>query len=135
MYNKGVDSSRARLKDLSQRLLRLHGLLLDRERQAYERRHGALPSRALLQLLLHDEEFAWLRSLSGLVAHIDELVSAPEPPPGELVERVFAEATRLLKSGEQSPFHDKYRDALQDSPEVVMAHAEVSKLLRNRENR
>jgi hypothetical protein len=130
VYNEGVESDRGRLNDLSRRLLRLHGLLLERERRTYERRHGALQSRALLELLLHDEEFAWLRSLSGLVAHIDELVSAEEPLPGEIVERVFAEATRLLKSGEQSAFHDKYRDALQDSPEIVMAHAEVSKLLR-----
>jgi hypothetical protein len=135
VYNEGVESVHDRLSDLSRRLLRLHGLLLDRERRAYERQHGALQSRALLELLLHDEQFAWLRSLSGLVAHIDEVRSADAPPPGELVERMFAEATRLLKSGEQSPFHDKYRDALQDSPDVVMAHAEVSKLLRNRDNR
>jgi hypothetical protein len=135
VYNEGVESARDRLGDLSRRLLRLHGLLLERERRAYERRHGALQSRALLELLLHDQEFAWLRSLSGLVAHIDEVRSGDVPPPGELVERVFAEATRLLKSGEQSPFHDKYRDALQESPEVVMAHAEVSKLLRTGENR
>ncbi len=127
-----MESARERLNDLSRRLLRLHGLLLNRERRAYERRHGAVHSRALLELLLHDEDFAWLRSLSGLVAHIDELVSAEDAPPAEIVERIFAEATRLLKSGEQSAFHDKYRDALQESPEIVMAHAEVSKLLTGR---
>ncbi|HEU5194027.1 MAG TPA: hypothetical protein VFW70_04740 [Methylomirabilota bacterium] len=127
-----MESARDRLNDLSRRLLRLHGLLLNRERRAYERRHGALQSRALLDLLLHDEDFAWLRSLSGLVAHIDELVSTDDAPPAEIVERVFAEATRLLKSGEQSPFHEKYRDALQESPDIVMAHAEVSKLLTGR---
>jgi hypothetical protein len=129
VYKEGVDSERARLRDLSQRLLRLHGLLLNRERRSYERRHGELQSRTLLELLLHDEEFAWLRSLSGLVAHIDELVDDDQPVPEEVIERVFGEAARLLKSGEQSAFHDKYRDALQDSPEIVMAHSEVSKLL------
>ena len=61
-----------------------------------------------------------------------ELVSTDDAPPAEIVERVFAEATRLLKSGERSPFHDKYRDALQESPDIVMAHAEVSKLLTGR---
>jgi hypothetical protein len=132
VYKEGVESARDRLSDLSRRLLRLHGLLLNRERRAYERRHGALQSRALLDLLLHDEDFAWLRSLSGLAAHIDELVSTDDAPPAEIVERVFAEATRLLKSGEQSPFHEKYRDALQESPDIVMAHAEVSKLLTGR---
>ena len=125
-----MESDRARLSELSRRLLRLHGLLLDRERQAYERRHGAVKSRTLLDLLVHDEEFAWLRSLSGLIAHIDELVSGDEPLPAELIERVLAETSRLLKSDEQSAFHAKYRDALQESPDVVMAHSEVSKLLR-----
>jgi hypothetical protein len=124
-----MNDDRARLRDLSQRLLRLHGLLLNRERRAYERQHGALASRTLLDLLLNDEGFAWLRSLSGLAAHIDELVDDAEPLPTEVIERVFGEAARLLKSGEQSAFHDKYRAALQESPEVVMAHAEVSKLL------
>jgi hypothetical protein len=129
VYNEGVDSERARLRDLSQRLLRLHGLLLNRERRAYEGRHGALPSRTLLELLLHDEAFAWLRALSGMVARIDELVDAEGPLAQDDVGRVWQDAHRLLKSDARDAFHDKYRDALQDSPEVVMAHAEVSKIL------
>ena len=124
-----MDDARFRLRDLSQRLLRLHGLLLNRERRAYEREHGALASRALLDLLLNDEGFAWLRSLSGMVARIDELVDDDSPLPAELIERVFADTVHLLKSGEDTSFHAKYVDALQDSPEIVMAHAEVSKLL------
>jgi len=124
-----VDHERARLRDLSRRLVRLHGLLLDRERQAYERRHGAIPPGSLFNLLLHDPQFAWLRALSGMVARIDEQVDADEPLVPEAVERLFREAYRLLKSDDRSAFHDKYLDALQDSPDVVMAHADVSKVL------
>jgi len=124
-----MDLERTRLRELSARLLRLHSLLLSRERRAYERRHGAVPSGDLLNLLLHDAAFAWLRSLSGMVARIDELVDAESPVTSADVERVLGEAYRLLKSEEQDAFHDNYRDALQDSPEIVMAHAEVSKLL------
>jgi len=124
-----VDRERARLRDLSRRLVRLHGLLLDRERQAYERRYGAILPGSLFNLLLHDEQFAWLRALSGMVARIDEQVDADGPLVPEAVERLFREAYRLLKSDDRSAFHDKYRDALQDSPDVVMAHADVSKVL------
>jgi len=124
-----VEQDRDRLRDLSARLLRLHRVLLDRERRAYEDRHGAVPSRELLHLALHDEQFAWLRSLSVMIAHIDEVVDADEPIVLEGVQNVFREVYRLIKSGDRGAFQDKYRVALQDSPDVVMAHAEVSRVL------
>jgi hypothetical protein len=124
-----VDEDRDRMRALSSRLLRLHGLLLDRERRAYEERHGSVASRELLQLLLHDEQFSWLRSLSSMIAKIDDVVDAQEPiPPGSL-RSAFREAYRLLKSGTAGDFQDKYHLALQDSPDVIMAHAAVSRIL------
>jgi len=124
-----VDQDRDRLRDLSTRLLRLHGILLDRERRAYEERHGAVASRELLRLLLHDEHFSWLRSLSTMIANIDEIVDADEPITPESVRGAFREAHRLLKSGTGGAFQDKYHLALQDSPDVIMAHAAVSRVL------
>ncbi len=120
---------RERLRDLSRRLLRLHKMLLDREREAYEQRHGAIPSGALFRLVLDDEAFAWLRTLSALIAQIDTAVDADEPIGHEDAERAFRETYRLLKSGSEGHFQDRYRVALQDSPDVVMAHADVSRVL------
>ena len=85
---------------------------------------------ALLQLLLHDEQFAWLRSLSRLMADIDGLVDSDEPVAADAADVFFRQTDWLLKSGDSGAFHAKYVHALQDSPEVVMAHAEISKLLR-----
>jgi hypothetical protein len=124
-----VDQDRDRLRDLSTRLLRLHGILLDRERRAYEESHGSVASRELLHLLLHDEHFSWLRSLSSMIAKIDEVVDADEPLPPQSVQSAFREAYRLLKSGAGGDFQDKYHLALQDSPDVIMAHAAVSRVL------
>ncbi len=115
-----MDQDRHRLRDLSTRLLRLHGILLDRERRAYEERHD---------LLLHDEHFSWLRSLSTMIANIDEIADADDPIPPESVRGAFREAYRLLKSGAGGAFQDKYHAALQDSPDVIMAHAAVSRVL------
>ena len=120
---------RDRLRDLSQRLLRLHKILLDRERRAYEWDHGAIPSATLLRLLLQDEHFAWLRVLSGLIAQIDEAVDVEEAIGPEGAQRAFDEAYRLLRSGGDGEFQDLYRLALQASPEVVMAHADVTRVL------
>jgi hypothetical protein len=124
-----VNQDRDRLRDLSARLLRLHGILLDRERRSYEDRHGAVASRELLHLLLHDEHFSWLRSLSSMIAKIDEVVDADEPLPPQSLQSAFREAHRLLKSGTGGDFQDKYHLALQDSPDVIMAHAAVRRVL------
>ena len=117
------------MRVLSTRLLTLHGLLLERERRAYEERHGSVASRELLHLLLHDEQFSWLRSLSSMIAKIDEVVDADEPLPPDSMQRAFREAHRLLKSGTAGDFREKYHLALQESPDVIMAHAAVSRVL------
>ena len=51
------------LKDLRSGLLRLHKVLLDWERSGYERIHGRQSSHDLLQVLLSDPQFAWLRPM------------------------------------------------------------------------
>jgi hypothetical protein len=127
-----MDQHRERLRELARGLVRLHSLLLERERRAYEERHGRVESRELLRLLLHDEEFVWLRSLSTLMARIDELVDAEESIAAGDAERLLGEVHRLLKSGDRGAFQDKYRDALQESPDVVMVHAGISGVLRGR---
>jgi hypothetical protein len=129
VYKTLVDPDRERLRQLSGRLLRLHKILLDRERCAYEARHGAVSSGDLLRLLLEDERFAWLRPLSTMIARIDELIDTDEPLAPADAQAVSREAYRLLKSGDRGAFQEKYRDALQESPDVVMAHADVSAVL------
>ena len=125
-----MDDDRQRLRELSTGLFRLHRLLLDRERRTYEAWYGPVGPRELLGLLLHDDHFAWLRSLSMLMARIDELVDADEPVAHDAAQRLLRETHQLLKSGDRGVFQEKYRDALQESPDVVMAHAGISEVLR-----
>ncbi len=121
-----MSQDRERLRELSARLLRLHKLLLDRERRAYEDLHGAVASGDLLRLLLQDEQFAWLRPLSTMIAQMDDLADTDEPIAQGDAQRAYGEAYRLLKSGDRGAFQDRYRRALQESPDIVMAHAHVS---------
>ena len=124
-----MDPERARLRELSSRVVRLHKLLLDRERRGYEADHGPIPPAELFRLVLHDAQFAWLRALSTMIARIDDRVDAEEPISKEDVQGLLSDAYRLLKSGGRGEFQDKYRTALQESPDVVMAHADVSRVL------
>jgi hypothetical protein len=119
------------LKDLRLALLRLHKTLLDWERAAYERVHGRQSSNALLEALLKDPQFAWLRPISQLVVRIDEMLE-DEVPPGEAdVEVVRAHVRDLTRPDEAgNPYEQRYFAALQDNPDAVFAHRDVVALLK-----
>src|SRR5262249_60766855 len=76
MTSPGAD----RLRELRDRLLRLHAALLDRERRAWEAEHGPITSGRFLQLLINDAAFAWLRPLSGIIPAIQAALDEDELP-------------------------------------------------------
>ena len=120
-----------RLASLRRALLRLHKVLLDDERAAYERARGRVSAGEMLQLVIGDEQFAWLHSISELIVGIDEMLDAEEPATAGDAERLFAQARLLLKPSETgSEFERKYYAALQREPDAVLAHREVTTLLK-----
>ena len=119
-----------RLGDLRRSLLHLHKMLLDMERADFERVFGRLNSGELLQLVINDARFAWLRLISALIVEIDEMMSADEPATVNEVENLLAQARLLFTSPADDAFREKYQAALQREPAVVMAHSEVTSLLR-----
>ena len=123
-----VDDGVKKLRDLNVRMIRLHKVLLDRQHEAYERDYGPVMPARLLQLVLTSEQFAWLRPLSDLMARIDEAVDDRETS-RTTVESLFREVHGLLRSNRQGAFETRYRDALQESPDVVIAHADVVRAL------
>lgn len=125
------DEARQRLGALRRALLRLHKTLVYSERVTYERVVGQVSSSGeLLQLVIHDPWFVWLRPISALVVEIDERLDAETPPTAADVRGVAAAARNLLTPVEEGVgFGTHYYDAMQRDPDVVLAHAEVSKLL------
>src|SRR5437762_188097 len=78
--------ARLQLEAVRRPLLRLHKALLDAERMAYEKEHGRIQGGgALLQLVIADPWFAWLRPMSGLIVMIDEYLEDAKRPPAEAV--------------------------------------------------
>lgn len=125
------DETRQRLRNLRRGLLHLHKLLLERERAAYEQAHGRVESSGeLLQLVINHEQFAWLRRVSELIVQIDETLDGDEPGMEANAANLLRQSQDLLKPSETGHgFAKKYYDALQRDPGIVLAHAEVSKLL------
>lgn len=127
------DPTRQRLRDLSQRLLKLHKALLDVQRRSHDA--DSLPVRSrgeLLQLVLSDPEFAWLRTLSTLIVQVDELVQTDELATEDDARALVDRARSLIQPGDAgSPpeFASRYKEALQTSPDVVVAHGGIVALL------
>jgi hypothetical protein len=124
--------SRRRLVELRNGLLRLHTALLEFERSVYDRDIERIRSSGkLLELVLNDPAFAWLRELSQLVVMIDELLEAEEPPTAGDVDRMVERARSRISPGQSGDgFETRYLEALQRDPNVVLAHAETLHLLR-----
>lgn len=117
------------LSQLRDSLLHLHRILLETERRAYEQRHGKVSRGELLQLVISDSQFDWLHQLSKRVVQIDELRQADEPLTAEILLAVTADLQALLTPAATGAFALKYDAAMQQSPDVVLAHAGVMVLL------
>ena len=127
-----AELGRDQLRELSRRLTRLHAVLLARERQAYEDLYGPISPNALLQLLLSDPRFGWLRALSQLMTRVDIAVHGEDPVTTSDVDAFLRDSEGLLRSGASDAFGTRYRQALQESPSAVMAHADVVKMFPRR---
>ncbi len=126
--------TRDELKQLRQGMLRLHKTLLDMERRGYERARGQIGnSYEFLQLVLKDPWFDWLHRLSELIVQIDETLDnrdSEHPTTEEDAKALVARAKSLLAPSEAgSEFQKNYFLALQQSPDVVLLHAELMRLL------
>jgi hypothetical protein len=112
-------------------LLRVHKAIIDHERTRYERSHGTVGGPLeFLQLVLNHPWFAWLRPMSELTVQIDEFTSSRETPEQALGTALLTRARELLvpdDSGE--PFARQYHRAIQESPDVAMAHGEWKQLI------
>ena len=129
--NEITAETREQLTKVRTVLLRLHKTLLDFEREGYEREHGKIGnSYEFLDLAMKDPWFAWLRQLSELIVEMDELLAAKETPNEERGVALIQQARILLTPAESgSEFQKKYFAAMQQSPEVVVAHSEFSNVL------
>lgn len=127
------DATRERLRELSQGLLKLHKALLDVQRRSHDADSLPIRSRGeLLQLVLGDPEFAWLRTLSTLIVQVDELVQSDELATEDDARTLVERARGLIQPGEAgnaADFADRYKEALQSSPDVVVAHGGLVALL------
>jgi guanosine-3',5'-bis(diphosphate) 3'-pyrophosphohydrolase len=116
-----------RLDELRHALLRLHKTLLDAQRVRYERENGRVESTgALLDLVLKDASFEWLRVLSALIAGLDELTEAGA---GAEIGGVIDKLRTLVRFEGNPGFTGPYRETIEAVPDALVAHVQLSRLL------
>jgi hypothetical protein len=109
-------------------LLDLHRSLVDSERREYERSRGRLTDRAFLEALIGAPELAWLGPLTSLIVRLEEVLE--EPAGNEAVQDCVVQIRKLLRpAAEGEGFQRKYAEAMQRSPEVVVAHGRAIRAL------
>ena len=128
-----TESDRQFLFDLRKALLHLHKTLLDWEQSAYERIHGRVSAAELLKAIVEDAQFAWLRPISELIVRIDTTVDGgPEAGAGD-IDALVARARAATSADEAgTPHARRYHTALQEHPDAVFAHRDVTNVLRSR---
>ena len=119
------------LVDLHSALLKLHKALLDSEKIVYEKDVGLIQSpNHFFQLLTTDPYFAWLRPISQLIVAIDETLDDKDLLTRESVDSLMRQSVFLLVPAQGAgDFAERYMAALQRDPRVILAHAQVSKLI------
>jgi hypothetical protein len=111
-------------------LLKLHKSMLDLEREMYEGIHGKTSPTDFLNLLMEDEDFAWLRQFSMLIVEIDEMFDLKGQVTDEMIDANLTRVRELVEmSYPDEYFRAKYQFALQRGPNSVALHSELKALL------
>jgi len=119
------------LSDVRRALLDLHKALIERERAAYERTHGTVTPTQMLQLLIRDDNFSWLHPISEVIVRIDQALDEEAPDTTVDVDAIIIQARRLVAPDQtERPYAQRYLTALQEVPDVVVAHGKVTAILK-----
>lgn len=124
-----MSTPKADIERLARQLQHIYSLILRTERE-FDPGPGGL---ALLDRLINDPAWSWLRPLSTVTAEIDHVLAQSQPPT-EYDHAVVAAHLRGLLSGEgdlrNDAFLERYRPLLQLNPELASAHGQLRSLLK-----
>jgi hypothetical protein len=104
-------------------LLELHRRLLESQRIQAERFSGRMTATEVLQAAAEDLRFSWLKELSELIAALDQARADDDAA----AEAALTERARelLAPPDPDTAFGARYLKALQDDPDVVLAHRDA----------
>ncbi len=119
-----------RLKIVRDNLLSFHKILIDRERMEMERVSGAVTAGQFLNLLMNDENFEWLRTISRVVVKIDQAFELNDGITPDLVTKYEIEIAQMFDGSDSNEeFKRLVADRLPVLPEAEKLKIEIEALL------
>ena len=131
------DDRNSRVDAVRHALLELHKAMIDAQRVRYEREHGRIATASeYLGIVLEHPQFEWIRSLSALMAQLDEWREEAGAASGLEFEDIL-DAVRLLlqRDGPNPHFALPYWEMLEATPEVFIAHVKLGRLIHSADGR
>lgn len=120
---KSVQEMRDQLGQISAALLKIHKSLLENEMQEREAKYKTtIGPNDRLNALLNDPTLEWLRTLSQLVAAIDEVYFQKEPITIQQWEAELKRVQVSVMDASDSEFIKKYRILLPIVPDLMQQH-------------
>ena len=121
----------ARIDEVRHALLRLHKGMIDAQRISYERAHGRIETTTeFLGIVLEHPDFEWIRSLSALIAQLDEWREDPESASDRELEDILGALRSLLqRDGSNARFTQRYWEMVEATPDVLVDHVKLWRLL------
>ena len=118
-----LTNDRDKIGQISSALMKIHKLILEHLMEAREQAtQTQIPPNERLNLLLNDPEFAWLRTLSQMMAYVDEIYFQKEAILESQVEDIYNKVDGLFSLQNESEFTYRYKQAVVTIPDLMMAH-------------
>ncbi|NNE65975.1 MAG: hypothetical protein HKN33_05360 [Pyrinomonadaceae bacterium] len=128
--DREFEKSIAELREARNKLLSFHKILIDRERKDLERASGGITAGQFLNLLMTDERFEWLRTISKLVVRIDEAFELDDGMPEELVIKFRREIVAMFDETENNiEFKGFVSERMQGLPDADALRQEIRALI------
>lgn len=125
----------AQLNKIRSTLLSLHKLLLEYQICHFEKTHGRIkPGRAMFYIVSTEPAFAWLRQITELIVGIDGLVEAKSIQSKNYKDLLKYTKELLTPDKHGSKFSKQYYKAIQENPEVLIKHHQITTLLKNKKS-
>lgn len=120
------------LSEIREQLLLLHKALMEYQKRTYESTVGPIQNpNHYYQLVVNDESFAWLKTLSALVISMDELLESKEAKTEAEINQIakYTKTTLTTTGGGNGAFGTNYTEALKKDSTVALLHGNLLKLL------